>query len=116
MVDFLKEAFLWIFALYGFIEIIKTIKQSITYTNLKSDKIYFILAVKNQENKIEGVVRSILFRILYGKEETIKNLIIADLNSTDATFEIATKLESEYENIKAVKWEECKEIIENLNE
>ncbi len=115
MVDFIKEAVLWIFAIYGFIEIIKTIKQSIAYTNLKTDKIYFILAVKNQENKIEGIVRSILFRILYGKEETIKNLIIADLNSTDDTFQIATKLENEYDNVKVVKWEECKEIFEDID-
>lgn len=112
MVDFIKEMLLWVFALYGFIEIIKTIKYAFTYANVKSDKMYFILAVKNQEDKIEGTLRSILFRILYGKEEIIKNIIIADLDSNDDTFKIATKLEKEYDNITAVKWKECKEIIE----
>lgn len=112
MVEFIKETLLWILALYGFIEIIKTIKYSFTYANIKSDKMYFILAVKNQEDKIEGTLRSILFRILYGKEEIIKNIIIADLDSNDDTLKIATKLEKEYDNVTAVKWKECKEIIE----
>lgn len=116
MGDFIKEAILWMFALYGFIEIVKTLKYAYTYTNVKSDKMYFILAVKNQEDKIEGVLRSILFRILYGKEEIIKNVIIADLDSTDQTLNIATKLEKEYENVIAVNWKECKELIESINE
>ena len=115
MLDFFKESIFWLFAIYGFIEIVKTIKYSITYAKFKNDKMYFILAMKNQENKVEGIVRSILFRILYGKEETIKNLIIVDLNSIDNTFEIATKLEKEYDNIKVVKWEECKELLEDIN-
>ncbi len=116
MLEFIKETIIWIFALYGFIEVIKTIKYAHTYANFKADKMYFILAVKNQEDKIEGVVRSILFRILYGKEEIISNIIIADLNSSDDTLKIATKLEKEYENVIAVDWKECNELIQNIND
>lgn len=116
MLEFIKETIIWIFALYGFIEVIKSIKYAHTYANLKSDKMYFILAVKNQEDKIEGTVRSLLFRILYGKEDLINNVIIADLNSSDKTLEIAEKLEREYENVIAIDWKECKELIENIND
>ena len=54
MGDFIFNTILWTLALYGLFEIIKTIINIYTYTNLKSDGIYVIVAVKNQENKIEG--------------------------------------------------------------
>ena len=81
----------WTLALYGLFEIIKNIIYLSTYTNLKSDGIYVIIAVNNQEEKIEGFLRSSLFKIFYGKEEYIKDIIVADLGSTDATKEIIHK-------------------------
>ena len=67
--EFILNTIFWTLALYGLFEIIKTIINIYTYTNLKSDGIYVIVAVKNQENKIEGFLRNFLFRIIYGKEE-----------------------------------------------
>ena len=87
-----------------------------TYTKFKSDGIYLIIAVKNQENKIEGFLRSMLFKILYGKDEYLKNIIVADLKSTDKTKEIAKKLSEEYECLKVISWKECKDIMDNVDE
>ena len=42
-----------------------------TYANYKEDGIYIIIATKNQENKIEGFLRSCLFKIFYGKREKL---------------------------------------------
>lgn len=106
----------WTLALYGLFEIIKTIAYMTVYTNLKANGIYVIIAVKNQENKIEGFLRSSLFRMLYGKEEYIKNVMLADLNSTDKTKEIAKRLSKEYECLKVVNWRECKDIIDSVDE
>lgn len=114
MGEFILNAILWTLALYGAFEIIKTIINIYTYTNLKSDGIYIIVAVKNQENKIEGFLRNFLFRIIYGKEENIKDIIVADLDSTDETVEILNKLSREYEGLKVTNWRECKEVIENI--
>ena len=114
MEDFIFFAFLWTFAIYGLIEIIKEIIRIFTYTNLKSEGIYIIVAVKNVENKIEGFLRSFLFRVIYGKEENIKKIIIADLNSNDKTKEIINRLNKEYKEIKVSNWDECKSIIENI--
>lgn len=114
MGEFLLNAILWTLALYGALEIIKTIINIYTYTNLKSDGIYVIIAVKNQENKIEGFLRNFLFRIIYGKEESIKDIIIADLDSTDETVEILNKLANDYEGLKVTNWRECKEVIESI--
>lgn len=114
MGEFILNSILWTLALYGAIEIIKTIINIYTYTNLKSDGIYVIIAVKNQENKIEGFLRNFLFRIIYGKEESIKDVIIADLDSTDETAEILNKLSIEYDGLKVTNWRECKEVIESI--
>ncbi len=115
MWDFILNAVVWTLALYGLFEIIKNIIYIFSYTNLRSDGIYVIIAVKNQEDKIEGFMRSILFRFLYGKEEYIKDIIVADLDSKDNTLQILNKLQKEYGCIKVSNWKECEELINNIN-
>ncbi len=115
MVNFLCNGLFWILAIYGLIEIVKTIYYTITYTNLKADGIYFIIAVKNQENEIEMFMRSILFRMLYGKENSVKNVFITDLNSKDKTKQILENLSKDYGIIKILNWKNCKEIIDAIN-
>ena len=114
--EIILNTIFWTLAIYGLIEIIKNIVYLCTYTKLRSTGIYLIVAVKNQEDKIEGFLRSIIFKILYGKEEDFKNIIVADLKSTDNTKEIARKLAEEYECLKVTTWKECKESIDNVDE
>lgn len=106
---------IWTLTLYGLFEIIKNIIYICTYTKLKSDGIYFIIAVKNQEDKIECFLRNIFFRVIYGKEE-INNILIVDLNSKDNTKKIIEQLSKEYEQINLFNWKECKELLENIEE
>lgn len=112
---FIYNAILWTLALYGLFEIIKTIIYIYTYTNLEADGIYVIVAAKNQEKTIEGFLRSMLFKIIYGKEDLVKNIIVADLNSTDETKNIIDKIGKDYDCIKNVSWRECKEILDNVD-
>ena len=114
--EFILNTIFWTLALYGLFEIIKTIIYITTYTKMRSDGIYIIIAVKNQEEKIEGFLRSILFKILYGKEDYLKNIIVADLKSTDKTKEIAKKLSKDYDCLKVLNWRECKDIIDNIDD
>ena len=114
--EFLLNTIFWTLALYGLFEIIKNIIYISTYTKFKSDGIYLIIAVKNQEEKIEGFLRSSLFKILYGREDELKNIIVADLKSQDKTKEIAKRLSKEYECLKVLSWKECKDIIDNVDE
>lgn len=116
MENFIINSVLWIFALYGFFELIKQIIYMYAYTNLKADGIYLIIAVKNQEEKIEGFLRTTLFRVLYGKEDNIKDIIIADLGSKDNTKEIIDKISIDNSSIKTTTWKECKNIIDNIEE
>ena len=116
MLDFIINGIFWVLALYGLFEIIKNIIYICTYTNLNSDGIYVIIAAKNQENKIEGFLRTVLFRIMYGKEDCVKDIIVTDLNSTDDTMKILNKLSKDYKNIKVANWKECKEVIDSIKE
>ena len=116
MENFIINSVLWTFALYGLFELIKQIIYMCTYTNMKEDGIYIIVAVKNQEEKIEGFLRSVLFKILYGKEECVKDIIVADLNSIDKTKKIIDKMSADYECVKITNWKECKDIIDNIND
>ena len=106
----------WVLALYGLFEIVKNIIYIYTYTKLKSDGIYVIIATKNQENKIEGFLRTFLFRLIYGKEELIKEIIVADLDSKDDTMKILINLNKEYECLKVTKWKECKDVMDSISE
>ena len=114
--EFISSVIFWTLAIYGLLEIIKNIVYIFTYTRFRSNGIYLIIAVKNQEEEIEGFLRSSLFKIMYGKEDYLKNIIVADLKSSDRTKEIAKKLESEYDCLKVTNWKECKDIIDNVNE
>ena len=116
MTDFIINALLWTLALYGLFEIIKTIIYMCTYTNMKADGIYLIIAAKNQEDKIEYFLRSSLFKILYGREDYVKEIIFADLNSVDNTKEIAKKISVDYDCVKSLGWKECKSIIDSVND
>ena len=114
MLNFMINTCLWTLALYGLFEIIKNIIYVCTYVNYKEDGIYIIIATKNQENKIEGFLRSCLLKIFYGKEEYIKDIIVTDLQSNDKTREIEEKVVQNMQGIKVLKWKECKELIDNI--
>jgi len=114
--EFILNTIFWTLALYGLFEIIKNLIYISKYTKFQSDGIYLIIAVKNQEEKIEGFLRSSLFKILYGREEYLKNIMVVDLKSTDKTKEIAKKISKEYECLKVLNWKECKDIIDNVDD
>lgn len=114
MIDFILNLVLWTCAIYGLIEIIKSIYYICSITNLQNEGIYLIIACKNQENKIEAYMRSVLFRLVYGKEEYIKDILVADLNSNDETLDILKKLQEDNKTMKIINWKKCKEIIDNI--
>ncbi len=114
MVDFIFNLILWTCAIYGLIEIIKNIYYICSTTNLKTEGIYLIIACKNQGNSIEAYMRSVFFRLVYGKEEYIKDVLVADLNSSDETADILKRLQEDYKYMKIINWKKCKEIIDNV--
>ena len=78
--------------------------------------IYIIIAVKNQEKQIREVLRSILFKIMYGKEDMIKKVILTDLDSGDNTLSILKEFKKENEYVNVSTWKDCKEIIDTVED
>lgn len=113
MADFFVNCFLWVCAIYGIIEIIKNIIYIKSFNCISTDGIHIIVAVKNQENKIEGFLRTLNFRLLYGKEDNINDIIVLDLNSRDKTKQIVENYSKDYSNIKIVDWTEFKKLFES---
>ena len=114
MLDFVLNCILWTLALYGIIDIFKIIRNYLVHKRIESNGIFVIVATKNQEFQIEGFLRSVIFRVLYGKEEYLKNIIVTDLNSEDNTKCILEKFSSDYQEIRLVDWEECKRKLDSL--
>lgn len=111
MLNYIANCFLWICALYGLIEIVKNLIYIHSCSKIQNDGINMIITVKNQEEKIEGFLRSLNFRLIYGKEDCVENIIVLDLNSDDNTKKIIENLSYEYENIKSLNWNEFEELF-----
>lgn len=111
MFNYIFSCFLWVFALYGIIEFIKSLVYIHNCNNIKNDGIHLIVGVRNQENKIEGFLRALNFRILCGKEDCVEDIIVLDLNSTDNTKKIVEKYSKNCSNVVSINWNEFEEIF-----
>lgn len=116
MIDFILNTLVYVLAIFGLFEIVKKIIYIMQFTNLNENGIYIIIGAKNQEEKIDGLLRSVLFKIMYGKEEAIKKVILTDLDSTDKTMQKLKEFKGYDESIKVATWKECKDIIDLVNE
>ena len=72
--------------------------------------------MKNQEKRIEGVLRSILFKIMYGKEDVIKKVILTDLDSKDKTFKTLKNFKKENNYVNVSTWKDCKDIMDTIDD
>lgn len=111
MLNFTITCIFWICALYGIIEIIKNLLYIHSCNKIQTDGINLIVTVKNQEDKIEGLLRNLNFRILYGKEDCINNIIVLDLNSSDKTKNIIDKFSNDNSFVKVISWDEFNELF-----
>ena len=64
MLDFALTSILWILALYGLIEIIKTIIHIHKYPKISFNGTSFVITVHNQENNLEYFLKLFIYKIL----------------------------------------------------
>lgn len=110
MLDFALTSILWILALYGLIEIIKTIVHIYKYPKISFNGTSFIITVQNQENNIEYFLRLFIYKILYYNLD-IPEIIIVDLDSTDATLNILRKFAKDFYFINVLTFDEYKALL-----
>lgn len=112
MIESLIECILWILAIYGVIDIIKDFFYIFSSSKIYNKNTFIIVAVKNQENNIEGFIRNIMFKLFYAKKVPDTKVIVTDLGSSDETKKILEKLNNDYECLDIIEWEECKKILD----
>ena len=113
MLDFLLNLTIWTLVMYAIFEIIRILLYYFILPKEEGEDTYIVITVKDGEEYIEGVLRSLIYKILYGKENNIKQILIIDLNSQDSTINIIKKLELDYTCIKLVEYGKYKDIIKS---
>lgn len=112
MLNIISTSILWTLAIYGIIEIIRELISIVTKENTRLKNTYIIIAVKDNEENVEFFLRSTLYNLYNDNQELLENVIIADMGSNDNTSKIIEKLAKEYEPIKVMDWNNCKELLD----
>lgn len=94
------NAVIWFCAIFGVIQLAKYIYESICQYLFKEEEPLIIITVKNQQESIEGILRSVVWKSLNNKRgRQVPNILVVDLGSTDETYNILEKLSKEYQFI-----------------
>ena len=75
MLEFVLSTIFWTLAIYGLFEVIKNIIYISRFTKFKSDGIYVIIAVKNQEEKEIKIERKNISQIKTQIGKILENLV-----------------------------------------
>lgn len=99
--DFIVGVVLSFFAIYGFVQTIINIFSYIGERKVfKNKTVYTVVTVKNEEDKVEGIVNSLLFKFLKNDNGAYNSKIaVIDLGSDDKTFEILEMIRRDKPNI-----------------
>lgn len=105
-------------AVYGALSIILDFLCARGVRNLRAGnhEIRLVLLVKNAEEVIEGVVRSILYGGFLRRTTSDGKLTVVDMGSTDKTADILRRLENEYGCIDAIGEEEKEGIYSGFSQ
>lgn len=108
---FILDTLIWVFAIYGLIEIIKEIINISKINDIEKDGIKHIILVKDQEKNIEGYLRTYILKKNFDKIDYNEEILLIDLNSADNTKNIIKKLQEETKQIRIIKITELEELI-----
>jgi hypothetical protein len=133
LLELIIEAFFYIMSFYGVLSLTSRIMRKLWFGISPFRMIKFsnegsirtILVVKDQEETIEGIIRSYyICRTLenitngqsghyYGKNYD-KGIIVVDMGSKDKTLEILQKLQGIYGSLEVLSAEEKDKVLEHI--
>ncbi len=104
------------FAFYGIIQMGINIYEWLHNSTYKrNDNVHIIITVKNQQNSIEGIIRSVLWKSLNNSHGGIvPNILVVDMGSTDETPDILKRLHIEYNFIEVTDSKSYAKILEKI--
>ncbi len=79
---------------------------------MKGKTVFTVIAVKNEEAKVEGMINALLLKAMAGDSGISDSRVIAiDLGSTDKTAEIIKKMENDKKGVSLMSLSELSESI-----
>ncbi len=115
--NILLQSVFCFFVVYGVIQMgINIYRELCNVYFVKNEDVYIIITVKNQQDTIEGIIRSIVWKSLNSKRGggIVPNILVVDMGSTDETPEILERLCVEYDFIEVTDNVEYTKILEKL--
>ncbi len=102
------SAVICFFAVYGVIQLFFRFAAGMRPPGeIHVDNVYTVMAVRNQEETIEGMIRSAAWKSVARQGgRTINDIVVLDLGSEDETREILQKLEQEYDFVHVMSRED----------
>jgi len=90
-------AMFWFFAAVGAISVAENIVNWIVRRGKKSGDMYVVLTVKNQQDTVEGLLRSLVWQNLHRDNGgSIPQIVVIDLGSVDDTPNILKRIADDY--------------------
>jgi cellulose synthase/poly-beta-1,6-N-acetylglucosamine synthase-like glycosyltransferase len=107
MAQIILPAIFWFFAIFGMIHMTKLVASTLFDAFDLKKEVVIVIKVCNQQDNIEGVIRSVVWRSLKGANPlNIPTILVVDMDSTDETPIILKKLSRRYKFIKVASRQE----------
>jgi len=110
MANVFFQAAVCFFVVFGIIQMANNI---INELNCRSNKFFIVISVKNQQDYIEEIIRSTVWKSLNrlgGRE--VPQIYVVDCGSTDETLAILEKICADYEFVSVMSREEYIALME----
>ncbi|NLJ40370.1 MAG: glycosyltransferase [Clostridiales bacterium] len=107
---------LWTFALFGVVALIVRVFTGIRLRDRWGRSKYsIVISAKNEEETIEGLIRGFFLRVgTDGQEETLINVILVDMDSSDRTRAVMKRLAKDYSSVKFVSCPELPACLKSI--
>ena len=117
MLFMLFNVFVYILALYGAVYLIIGYADSIR-KKLKNESkgVKFLLLIKDQEDCIEGIIRSISIENFFTDVISQDRFTVLDMGSSDDTLKILEKLKGDYQYLNVLSLDKKEEIFKYFEE
>lgn len=102
------SAIICIFAVYGVMQLCFRFAAGLRPPGeVRVGDVYTVMTVRNQEETIEGMIRSAAWKsVLRQGGRTINDIVVLDLGSEDETRDILQRLEREYDFVHVMSRED----------
>lgn len=115
MFELIPELLVYLFAVYGMLSLIISAIESFSKRKKPSNNgVRLVILIKNQQDNVEGIVKTIL------SGETARDIVsngklyIVDMGSEDETIKILKKLKNNYDMIEIFNKDEKELIFEEI--